>query len=243
MKTAITWLGHASIKVERDKIFYFDPWIENNPKCPIKLNDITKADVVCVTHGHNDHIGDSLQIIKNTKAVLICSPEIGFYANDHGIKYDEDSIPLNVGGTWESDSFSLTMVDATHTSELMAEDYVEKGTLTPGSGAVGYVLTFKGGPSIYFAGDTGVFGDMSIIRELYKPDIAILPVGGKYNMGVPEVGYAAQLLQASIILPIHYDTFPNQKLNIEFLIETVRVRSPFSTVIRWIPGEVYEYEM
>jgi L-ascorbate metabolism protein UlaG (beta-lactamase superfamily) len=134
------------------------------------------------------------------------------------------------------------MVNAVHTSDVMGEEYIQEGKLTPGSGTVGFILAFKDGPSIYYAGDTGVFSDMAIIRELYQPDIAILPVGGKYNMGVPEAGYAAQLLQASIILPIHFDTFPNQKLNFESLVETVKIRAPFSSVVHWVPGDVYEYE-
>jgi len=240
MKTKITWLGHASIKIEKEKIFFFDPWIEANPVCPIKLDEIEKADVVCVTHGHDDHIGDSIKIVKKTGAPLICSPEIGFYAEKHGIKYDEQSIPLNIGGTWESDSFAITMVNAIHTSDIMGEEYKKEGIITPGSGSVGYILMFKDGPSIYYGGDTGVFGDMAIIRDLYKPGIAILPVGGKYNMGVREAGYAASLIQSSYFLPIHFDTFPNQKLNYEKLINTVKIRAPFTEVIKWEPGDIFE---
>jgi len=241
MKTKITWLGHASIKIEREKLFFFDPWIKENPVCPIKLDEIKKADVICVTHGHNDHLGDSFEIVKKTGAPLICSPEIGFYAEKHGIKYDEQSIPLNIGGTWESDSFAITMVSATHTSEIMGEEYSKEGIIMPGSGSVGYVLMLKDGPSIYYAGDTGVFGDMAIIRDLYNPDIAILPVGGKYNMGIREAGYAASLIQSSYFLPIHYDTFPNQKLNFEKLINTVKIWAPFTEIIEWKPGDIFEH--
>ena len=87
------------------------------------------------------------------------------------------------------------------------------GGLTAGSGSVGCVMEFKGEPSIYYGGDTGVFGDMAIIRDLYRPDVAILPVGGKYNMGYREAGYAASLVQPEYFLPIHFDTFPNQRLD------------------------------
>ena len=95
-KVKITWLGHASIKVEQGgNTILFDPWIRENPACPINIEQIEKADAVCVTHGHNDHIGDSIEIVKKTGALLICSPEIAFYAERHGIIYDEKSIPMN----------------------------------------------------------------------------------------------------------------------------------------------------
>ncbi|HSR13718.1 MAG TPA: metal-dependent hydrolase [Thermodesulfobacteriota bacterium] len=243
-RTKITWLGHASIKVESDgKVVFFDPWIEGNPACRIKLNQIRKADAVCVTHGHIDHIGDSLAIVKTTKAPLVCSPEIGMYAEKFGgIKYDEGSMCLNIGGSWETKAFTITMVNAAHTSDIMGEDYKREGIVTAGSGSVGYVIEFKNGPSIYYGGDTGVFGDMAIIRDLYSPDVAVLPVGGKYNMGYREAGYAASLIHPKYFLPIHYDTFPNQRMDISKLEREMKFRAPHVTVVRWKPGASFDYK-
>jgi L-ascorbate metabolism protein UlaG (beta-lactamase superfamily) len=239
---SIRWLGHASVEIRCDETTIFcDPWIQGNPACPIKLSEITKADAICVTHGHFDHLGDSIEIAKTTRAPLVCSPEIGHYVNKHGIAYGEGSNPLNIGGSYKTDRFRITMVNAVHTSDIQGVDWNATKTMVAGSGAAGYVFEFNHGPAVYYAGDTGVFGDMAIIRELYSPEIAILPVGGKFNMGEREAGYAASLIHAKVILPIHYDTFPNQKLDIQGLLRQIEVRAPFVRVVHWKPGETYTH--
>ena len=240
-KAKVIWLGHASIQVESNgHTIFFDPWIENNPKCSLKLEDIDKATAVCVTHGHDDHIGDSLQIVKQTKAKLICSPEIAVYANHRGIRYDEDSYPLNFGGSWVTDAFTITMVVADHTSEIFGDEFQKDGTVVPGAGAAGYVLSLADGPIIYYSGDTGVFGDMAIIRDLYAPDLAICTVGGKYNMGYREAAYAASLLLPEAFIPIHHGTFPNQMLDLNQLETEMKVRAPKVRLVRLEPGESFE---
>jgi L-ascorbate metabolism protein UlaG (beta-lactamase superfamily) len=242
MTTAkLRWLGHASIQVELDgQVIFFDPWIKGNPTCPIQLADITRAAAVCVTHGHDDHLGNSIEIAKATGAPLVCTPEIGFYAARHGVPYDEGSMPLNVGGSWHTDGFTITMTNAVHTSEILGYEYARDKTVMPGAGSVGYVLEFKDGPSIYYGGDTGVFGDMAIIRELYSPDVAVLPVGGKYNMGIREAGYAASLLHPRVFVPIHFDTFPNQRQDLDRLEQEIHFRAPRTTLVRWKPGDTWE---
>ncbi|MGQ9629964.1 MAG: metal-dependent hydrolase [bacterium] len=242
LEIKIRWLGHASFLVEGGgKTIYIDPWIEGNPKCPMKLDEIEGADYICVTHGHDDHIGDSLEIAKRTGGILVCGPEIAIYADKRGIKYDEGSCPLNIGGTMRGEGLEITMVDAVHTSDILGEEFKRDGTVVPGSGCCGYIMKFSDGPTIYYAGDTGVFGDMAIYRHLYGPQIAILPIGGKYNMGVREAVYATFLIGPDVVIPMHYDTFPNQRADIEEFTEKVGFLSPKTKVVAIKPGETYEY--
>ena len=183
VKPKITWIGHGSMMAEwDDKVIFMDPWIKDNPKCELKLEDIKKASAVLVTHGHNDHLGDSFQICKQTGAMLLCSPEIGLYADSKGLKWDEASYSLNTGGTWSGDGYMVAMTQAAHTSDILGEEFQKDGTIEPGSGCSGYIIAIDNGPTIYFSGDTDVFGDMAIIRELYAPDVALVSCGARFTM-------------------------------------------------------------
>jgi L-ascorbate metabolism protein UlaG (beta-lactamase superfamily) len=239
-KAKITWLGHASVSVEfGGRTVFFDPWLDANPVCRLKLEDVSSATAVCVTHGHNDHIGDSLELVRRTGATLLCTPELGFYADSKGLKEGKEVYGLNVGGSWRGEGFTVIMVAAVHTSEIMGEGWVS-GPIQPGAGTVGFVLAVDGGASIYFSGDTGVFADMAIIRDLYRPKVAILTAGGKYNMGWREAAYAAGLLLPEYLIPTHYGTFPTQSLDLERLGAETAVRAPGTRVVALEPGESFE---
>ena len=242
-KIRITWLGHASFKLEGNgKIIYLDPWIKKNPVCPISIDDTDDADIICVTHGHDDHLGDSIEIAKRTGATLVCNPEIGIYADKKGIKYDKGSCPLNIGGGAMIKGISINMVNAVHTSDILGEEFQKEGVVMPGSGACGYIIKMSQ-TVIYFAGDTGLFGDMALIGKLYAPRIAILPIGGKYNMGIFEASHAVSLINPKIVIPMHYDSFPNQKADTSKFKQMVKELSPTTEVKVLKPGEVYEEEL
>jgi len=237
-----TWLGHASFLVENSARVLLDPWIEKNPACPWTLEDVPAIDLVCVTHGHNDHLGDAIPICRKSGATLICSPEIAIYADKRGIGYDEGSWPLNIGGAYRSDAVTVTMVHAEHTSDILGEEFDADGTVVAGSGCCGYVLRFADGPVVYYAGDTAIFGDMALIRDLYQPQVALLPIGGKYTMGPMEARHAARLLQPRALIPMHYNTFPDQAVDIDDFRERVAGTMPDTELVVLKPGESYSYE-
>lgn len=236
----MTWLGHGSFKLETStgKVVYLDPWIKENPACPIKLTDVTRADVVCVTHGHIDHIGDSIEIVKRTGAVFVGTPELGFFAQKRGILNEGGELcSLNIGGSANIRGIKVIMTNAVHTSDIMVSDTEE----VAGSGACGYVLVTEDKIPIYFAGDTGVFTDMRIISDLYSPQVAIMPVGGKYNMGVSEAAYAAHLVKPKIFIPMHYGAFPDQEADLEKLRGLMESWAPATDLVILKPGESFVY--
>ncbi len=240
----IHFLGHASFRFTAPggEIIYFDPWLDDNPACAIGVADVQQADIVCVTHGHVDHLGDAVAIVQNTGATLIASPEVAGYAETHGIGYDTDSVPLNIGGTVTLGSVTYTMVRADHSTGMHGQSYKDKTLYAEPDGSVcGFVMTFDGGPIIYDTADTGVFGDMALISQLYAPDLVIMPVGGKYTMGVKEASMAAALTRPWAVIPCHYDTFPNQAADIDDLRRRVADLTPRTTIIAPKPGETVTY--
>jgi L-ascorbate metabolism protein UlaG (beta-lactamase superfamily) len=202
--TRIIWLGHSTVLVQTTQgtNVLIDPFIAQNPKYPKDYNLPSKIDYVLLTHGHGDHISDAVPVAKKHGSTVVACYELADYVAQKGVGA-EKVIGMNLGGTVKLDDVAATMVDAKHSSG--AQD--EKGVHYVGI-AGGFVLTVTGGPVLYHAGDTAVFGDMSLIRELYHPKVAMLPIGGHYTMGPPEAAVAARLLQPEVILPIHFGTFP-----------------------------------
>jgi L-ascorbate metabolism protein UlaG (beta-lactamase superfamily) len=198
----LTWLGHASFKLRspKGKIVYVDPWL-GNPKCPESEKQVDQADLVLVTHGHFDHLGDSAQISAQTGAQVVCNFEISVYLGGQGV---QNAVGMNKGGTFEHDGIKITMVAADHSSGIMGEN----NAIIDGGSSGGFVIRFEDGYAVYHAGDTNVFGDMKLIGELYSPDLALLPIGGHYTMGPTEAALAVKLLGVDKVIPMHFGTFP-----------------------------------
>ncbi len=198
----ITWLGHATFRVVTPKGTHIliDPWVMGNPACPEGEKQVKKVDVMLITHGHFDHVGDAVEIAKKHSPKVVCIPEMGAWLEKKGVK---NVSSMNKGGTQQVEDLAVTMVHAVHSCGITDGDQVVYG-----GEACGYVVKFENGVSLYHAGDTMAFSDMKIIHELWRPQIAMLPIGDHYTMDPRQAAYAAELLQPKVIIPMHFGTFP-----------------------------------
>jgi L-ascorbate metabolism protein UlaG (beta-lactamase superfamily) len=226
--TRITWLGHATVLVRtaRGTTILIDPFIAQNPKYPQEFVLPEKIHYILLTHGHGDHISDAVPVAAKHGSTVVAVYELAAYVTDKGVA---SAIGMNLGGTAQLDDVAVTMVEARHSAG--AQD--EVGTHYVGV-AAGYVLTIQDGPVLYHAGDTAVFGDMKLIRELYHPEIAMLPIGGHFTMGPKEAALAVRFLEPEKVLPLHFGTFPVLTGTPEELAALIDANVE---VVRWSPGE------
>ena len=220
-----TGLGHAAFRLDTPggKRIYIDPFL-SNPKCPESEREPERIDVIALTHGHSDHVGDTVELAKRFDPEIVANVELKGWLGSQGA--DVGEMPgQNKGGTVEAGGIRFTLVNAFHSSSSDDGDYLGE--------AAGLVLGFENGTTIYFAGDTCVFGDMQLIGRIYSPDVAVLPIGGHFTMDPREAAVALELLGTKRCIPCHYGTFPL----LAGTPDELREQAPGVEVIALEPGE------
>jgi L-ascorbate metabolism protein UlaG (beta-lactamase superfamily) len=201
MAGTLTWLGHAAFRIDTPggKRIYVDPFLNGNPKCPESEQQPERVDVIAITHGHGDHVGDTIDLSKKFEPDIVAQVELNGWLGGKGAKVGEVPGP-NKGGTVEKQGVKFTLTNAFHSSSSDDGDYTGE--------ACGIVVELEDGTKVYFAGDTCVFGDMQLIGRIYEPDVAVLPIGDHFTMGPREAAVALELLGTKRCVPCHYGTFP-----------------------------------
>ena len=199
----LTWLGHGGFRLDSpgDKRIYVDPWLDN-PNCPESEKQPERIDVLAITHGHSDHVGNAVDLGTRHSPKVVAIFELANWLQSQGVPNAGD-LGMNKGGTQDVDGVKFTMTQAIHSGGLVGEDGI-----TYLGEPCGFVIELENGLKVYFSGDTAVFGDMQLIGRIYEPDVAVLPIGDHFTMGPREAAMALELLGVRRCVPGHYATFP-----------------------------------
>lgn len=223
----VNYLGHSAFLIEGRNRILVDPFLTGNPKAST-TPDKVQCDIICVTHGHSDHLGDTVEIARRTGATVACIVEMSDYLEKCGVK----SLGFNMGGPAKILDSSITLVPAFHSSSIGAPG-LEFSAAMP----VGVVIDSS--KVVYHAGDTCVFGDMKLIGQMYKPDLALLPIGGFFTMDSKQAAMAVDLIKPKVVVPMHYNTWPPIEQDPKEFERLVKKSSKTKVVIMQ-PGESLE---
>jgi L-ascorbate metabolism protein UlaG (beta-lactamase superfamily) len=224
----ITWLGHGTFQFElpSGEVILIDPWTEGNPAYPSR-HKINRLDVMCITHGHFDHIHDAVPLAKKFSPQVVAIFETCHWLESKGV---QNTRPMNKGGSQQIGPVTITMTHAVHSCGILDGDQIIYG-----GEAAGYVMQFEDGRTLYFSGDTAVFSDMKLIQELFEPTLAFLPIGDLYTMAPRQAALACGMLRPQRVIPMHFGTFPALTGRPEQLADLVKDHG--TDVWKLTPGE------
>lgn len=208
----ISYHGHSVVKIEAEgKTILIDPFINGNALCDLKVED-QKPDAILLTHGHNDHVGDTVEIAKQSGALVVAPNELAVYLGWQGIK----THPMHIGGSRQFDFGKVKFTQAFHGSSYVTENNEIIYTGMPGG-----ILFTAEGKTIYHAGDTALFSDMKLIGERHPVDVLFIPIGDNFTMGPEDAAYAVSLIKPKVVVPIHYNTFPPIEVDPQVFVNLV----------------------
>jgi L-ascorbate metabolism protein UlaG (beta-lactamase superfamily) len=199
----ITYFGHStfSLTTASGQVALIDPWVMTNPVCPPALKTFPRLDAIFLSHAHSDHFGDLFSFASKFHPRILAIYETSLYIAENG--FQKEVTGMGKGGTQTAGDFQVTLTHAFHSNSI---DSIQPPRYA--GEPAGLIIRMSGGFTVYHAGDTAVFGDMKLIGELYRPDLALLPIGDLYTMGPREAAHAIRLLGIKQVIPMHYATFP-----------------------------------
>lgn len=217
-----TFLGHACFKIDTGKErLLFDPFLTGNSQAAVKADKV-RCDYILLSHAHGDHFGDANEIALRTGALVVAIPEVISLFSDSVSNFQ----PMNLGGQFKADFGTVKMVQAWHSCGAA------------GGIPCGFIIKFNEGPTIYYSGDTALFGDMKLFGELFDIDYAIMPIGDNYTMGPDDALLAAKFLKAKHVIPLHYNTWPVIAQNAEDFKKSAGEKGIDVIIVK--PGETIE---
>lgn len=221
----IRWLGHSCFLLTgKDKVL-IDPYLSGNPAAPLKPSEVD-CDIICVTHGHSDHIGDAVEIAKRMKAPIVAIYEVASYVGQW-----TESLGMNKGGSTKVKNTTIKLVDAIHSSGIPGSEFKHSG-----GQAAAFIIDMD--KKIYHAGDTALFSDMKLIGEIDKPDIALLPIGDLYTMGPKDAAIAVSWIKPKIAIPMHYNTWPKVQQDPQEFKKLVEAKCDTKVIVLKVGEEI-----